>query len=413
MALALEVDLVQLEENLSDLFILHKSILLRKYKIVKALLARGYNVNRSCPPNGITPLMATCFLRDTRDTTRFAALLMKHHANPSLTDKKGRNILHYAAANKHSELIKAVLEGIDFNLNAQDMYGNTVLHTAAMAGDSTSLCVLLHAFSHFAVSLSTPNSLKLTPLVVALLNEHIECAAALREAGGSPVLDDEQFERIVQGLRQNTSLSAKERKLVSRLSHRTLTEVTKGMHSGQDRCTAVRSPKAEDVFLPLVSRSDSSVSAFPAIPSLHSVANGRTNIVGAISRLRHSCPSLSYSLRCLKTFPSSAKEKKAADEVELVVSSPGEGHSYEPMCCLHRRHNCQFTPSYHMSSRYSAPVDQSWLDRVWSYSHSHLDTPPPSATSHSAKTREVKRLPKNSARPTQGIATASAKSSCL
>ena len=414
MALALEPDLLQLGENLSDLFILHKSILLRKYKIVKALLARGYDVNRICPPNGITPLMATCFLRDTQDTTRFAALLMRYHANPSLTDKKGRNILHYAAANKHSELIKAILEGIDFSLNAQDMYGNTVLHTAAMAGDATSLCVLLHTFSHFAVSLSTPNSLKLTPLLVALLNEHIECAAALREAGGSPVLNDEQFERIVQRLRQNTSLSAKERKLVSRLSHRTLSEVTKGMHSGQDRCTAVRSPRAEDVFLPQVSRSDSSVSAFPAIPSLHSVANRRTNIVRAISHLRHSCPSLSYSLRYLKTFPSSAKDEKAADEVEVVVSSPGEGHSYEPMCCLHRRHNFQFTPSYHLSSRCSAPVDQSWLDRVWSYSHSsHLDTPPPSAKSHSAKTREVKRLTRNSARHTRGIATASAKSSCL
>lgn len=165
------------------------------------------------------------------------------------------------------------------------MYGNTVFHTAAMAGDSTSLCVLLHAFSHFAVSLSTPNSLKLTPLVVALLNEHMECAAALREAGESPVLNDELFERIVQGLRQNTSLSAKERKLVSHLSHRTLTEVTKGMHHGQDRCTAVYSPRAEDVFLPLVSRSDSSVSAFPTILSLHLVANGRTNIAGTISCL--------------------------------------------------------------------------------------------------------------------------------
>ena len=415
MALVLDEDLVHFEKNISDMFILHKTILLRKYKIVKALLAKGYDVNRSCPPNGITPLMATCFLYDTRDTSRFAALLMKHHANPSLADKKGRNILHYAAANRHSELIRAVLEGIDFNLNAQDQYGNTALHTAAMAGDSSTLCVLLQAFQCFAVPLSTPNLLKLTPLVVALLNEHIECAAALREAGGSPVLNDEQFERIVQGLRQDKSLSAKERKLVSRLSCRTLTEVTKGMCIGKDHCTAISSPNAKGVFLPKVSQSEPNVSVFPAISSLHTAANGRSDIVGAISRLRHSCPSLSYSLRCLQTCPSSAKDKKAADEEEVVAFSVDQGHGYEPMCCLYRLHLCQFTPSYRMSSRCSAPVDQSWLTTVWSYTHPHPDTPPPSATSHSAKTREVKRMLRNqnSASHIRVKAIPSGRSSCF
>ena len=415
MALVLEADQVQLEENLSDLFILHKAILLRKFKIVKTLLSKGYDVNRSYPPNGITPLMATCFLHDTQDTSRFAALLMRHHANPSVTDKKGRNILHYAAANKHSELIRTVLAGIDFNLNAQDIYGNTALHTAAMAGDLSSLCILFQAFRQFALSLSTPNSLSLTPLVVALLNEQIECAAALREAGGSPVLNDEQFERIVHGLRQNTSLSAKERKLVSRLSQRTLSEVTKGVPVGQDPRRSVSSPRATGPFLPRVSSSEPSVSAFPAIASLHSAANGRTDIVGAISRLRHSCPSLSYSLRCLKTCQPSAKDEKATERQEMVAFSPGEGHSYEPMCCLYRQHVCQFTPSYHMSSRYSAPIDQSWLEAVWSYSRPHPDTPPPSASSHSAKTREGKRVlrAQNSASHIRVKALTSGRNSCL
>ena len=416
MALALEGDLVQLEENLPNMFLLHKAILLQKYKIVKALLAKGYDVNRSCPPNGITPLMATCFLRDTQDTSKFAALLLKHHADPSLTDIKGRNILHYATANGHGELIRAVLEGIDFNLNTQDKYGNTALHTAAMAGDCSTLWILLKTFQRFAVSINTPNTLELTPLIVALLNEHIECAAALREAGGSPVLSDAQFERIVLGLQQNQSLSAKERKLVSRLTSQTFTDVTKAMHSRKDHCTIIRSLRAKSPFLPRVSECEPSASTFPAITSLQSATSGRPEIVGAISRLRHSCPSLTFTLRCLEASPLPTKDKKSASKHEAVVFSHGPGHGYEPMCCLHRQHICQFTPSYRLSSRCSAPVDQSWLSTVWSYTRPPSpDRPSLSSTApHSAKNREGKKIlrAQNSASNIRVRAITSGRSSC-
>ena len=399
MALILEEDLVELTCKLSEVHVLHQAILMKKYRITKSLLVGGYDADRVSKPNKMTPLMAACFLQDPRMSLKFVILLLKHNASPFKTDSKGRNFLHYAAANKLANVCAVVLKVSDFKLDVQDVHGNTVLHTSAMAGDMWVMQLFVEYFTKYVVSVNTKNNLALTPLLLALLNSNLECAVVLQRVGGSPVLDDERFERIVHSLRQNMSLSAVEKRLVSKLKSKKLSQFTKAVDSDA-RFKSSHFRFSKDI-LPKASWGEPSASISSALSSLRSAACDKPDVFQAISQLRCSCPSLSYSLRCVANEQVQKRPKSHEDDTSKVNASslPLDSHSFEPICCIRREHVYQFTPSYRNACHYKAPVDDRWIATVYSYTCS----PSPSALTETTPVTSAKGPKKPMKRQSSGI----------
>lgn len=77
------------------------------------------------------------------------------------------------------------LKSLDFDLNAQDMYGNTALHYAAEVGHLELVELLVEAARRLGVSISIPNRAGFTPLLLAARQGHRAAARAILEGASS------------------------------------------------------------------------------------------------------------------------------------------------------------------------------------------------------------------------------------
>ena len=84
------------------------------------------------------------------------------------------------------------LKSLDFDLNAQDIYGNTALHYAAEVGHVQLVELLVDAARRLGMSTSIPNRAGFTPLLVAARQGHRAASRVILEAtstnstGGGP-----------------------------------------------------------------------------------------------------------------------------------------------------------------------------------------------------------------------------------
>ena len=149
-------------------------------EIIKLLLSKGANVNIKNHEFGMTPLhLAVIIPFDCK--TEIINLLLEHGADIDAVTNKGDTAIQYAAnyfAANHSEIVKLLISK-GANVNIQNAYGATLLHSASRKGDSSLVKILL---SNGAKPNIKDNDGK-TPLDIAIKEGHSEIVIILKEHG--------------------------------------------------------------------------------------------------------------------------------------------------------------------------------------------------------------------------------------
>ena len=180
-----------------------------------------YLLEKGCDPNGTTgkkqvrPLMVACHVTDDQKRMSIIKILIEHGADPTLTDVQGRNSVMYGCALGLKGVTELLVKDCDYDLNATDKYGDTILHVCAKAGGPKVLGVVLKEMQRHRLNISIQNNDYLTPLSLAILNEHYKCAKILYEAGGCPRYQRAQFDKLSQRFPVAESMCRNQRSLSS------------------------------------------------------------------------------------------------------------------------------------------------------------------------------------------------------
>ena len=166
--------------------VLTRAITCEAHHKMRYLLEKGCNPNGPAGRNEIRPLMVAAYVNNSRKQSAIFKCLLKHGADPMLCDVYGRNSIMYACALGLRDATQLMIKDSDYDLNATDMYGDTLLHFCAKTGNVQVLCVVLRAMLKHRMDISVQNHADLTPLSLAVLDGHYECAKILHQVGGSP-----------------------------------------------------------------------------------------------------------------------------------------------------------------------------------------------------------------------------------
>ena len=166
--------------------VLTRSITCKASRQTRYLLKQGCDPNMTIGKRKMRQLMVTCFVKNKQKRVAIVKTLLQHGADPSLTDVRGRSSVMYACALSLKDEVELMVKDCDYNLNATDMYGDTALHMCAKAGDTDTLGVLLREMQRYRMDISVQNNSYLTPLSLAILNGHCNCATMLHASGAFP-----------------------------------------------------------------------------------------------------------------------------------------------------------------------------------------------------------------------------------
>ena len=163
----------------------------------RCLLKQGSDPNSSVGKNHTRPLMVACYVKDKRNRLTIFKLLLQHRANPCLTDVYGRSCVMYACGLSLKEEVELLIKNSEYDLNTADVFGDTALHVCAKVGVAEVLGVVLGQMQRYRLDISLQNNDHLTPLSLAIMNGHQECARMLHEAGGSPRYSKSHLEHLL------------------------------------------------------------------------------------------------------------------------------------------------------------------------------------------------------------------------
>lgn len=129
-----------------------------------------------------TPLMLCALMEPELWGVGAARLLIEKGASIDCVDKYGMNALHYACVYERTDLVKVLLNAIDFDINQSDRYGNTALHYAARSGHSCITSMLATVLRRYKLSQDKDNKHGRTALEEAERLSHKYCAQILRSS---------------------------------------------------------------------------------------------------------------------------------------------------------------------------------------------------------------------------------------
>lgn len=147
--------------------------------------------------------MVACFISDRQKRMMIFKILLEHGADPVLIDVHGRNCIMYACAMRLKREVEMLIRDCDYDLNAADIYGDTMLHVCARTGDTKVLGLVLREMQRYKKNISPQNNCYLTPLSLAIMNGHSEAAKILHQAGGHPRFSTRGFNHILYMLREH------------------------------------------------------------------------------------------------------------------------------------------------------------------------------------------------------------------
>ncbi len=183
--------------------VLTRAIAFPSPRQTRFLLEQGCDPNQRVGPRQIRPLMVACFISDNQRRMMVFKILLEHGADPVLTDMHGRNSMMYACAVSLKRDVELLIKDCDYDLNAADIYGDTMLHVCAKAGNIEVLRVVLREMLRYRKSISTQNKNYLTPLSLAIMNGHSEAAEMLHQAGGLPRFSPLSFSHVLSMIREH------------------------------------------------------------------------------------------------------------------------------------------------------------------------------------------------------------------
>ena len=102
------------------------------------------------------------------------ALAGKFPINDYIIDKsQGAKLVHYIGTFGKVKTLKTFLRRFEVDLGATDDNGQTIVHYAARRGQLTMLKYLRQEGEQHGVTLESPNSYGLTPIVYAMMNHKV------------------------------------------------------------------------------------------------------------------------------------------------------------------------------------------------------------------------------------------------
>ena len=144
------------------------------------LLQKGAPVNEKVDENNNTALMYASALGNTTAVK----VLLKHHADPNITDSFGQTALMLASVSGYTEIVQALLQA-GANVNAADRFGRSALMTASEEGHIETVKALLKAGADV-----NANFRSWTSLMLASKAGHTEIVHALLQAGADVNMKD-------------------------------------------------------------------------------------------------------------------------------------------------------------------------------------------------------------------------------
>ena len=176
------------DEAFNATTVLTRAILCEAQWKVRYLLRKGCDPNKPAGKNVIHPLMVACYVVNSWKRVSILKMLIEHGADPTKADVRGRNSVMYACALALAVETALMVKDWDYDFNTTDMYGDTLLHICARAGDARVLGVVLREMLKHRLDISIESRSGLTPLSIAVMSGNYECARVLYEAGASPRL---------------------------------------------------------------------------------------------------------------------------------------------------------------------------------------------------------------------------------
>lgn len=152
-------------------------------RVISALIYHKANANLLSADGGRTPIHVA--LANGRQEV--AKLLYYHgDADVKIVTSKKRNCVHLAAQFAAGyEMIHTLLRSKNFDVNAQDKYGNTALHFAVKSGSLEMVTLLI---KEYGAKIKIKNEAKMTPLHVAIYSGYFGIVEFLVKNGSSPKL---------------------------------------------------------------------------------------------------------------------------------------------------------------------------------------------------------------------------------
>ncbi|KAK3089385.1 hypothetical protein FSP39_003175 [Pinctada imbricata] len=148
---------------------LFHSVFKGRFRKVKLILDRGYNVNNK-NNYGYSVLIAALHIEDDVKRDKMFRYLMHRHADITAKDPKhGRSILSWASLLGRNDQVVLMLESLkgDFDLREQDYDGMTALHQATQSGHIDVVRTLVQEFRKYRLSVDVADRLGLTPYLHA------------------------------------------------------------------------------------------------------------------------------------------------------------------------------------------------------------------------------------------------------
>ena len=381
---ALQEMLAPLNDGFKETTVLRRAVETGRVSQVLYLLQnKSCDINSKSGSRAITPFIAACFIKDPNKRVKVVKLLLQYNADCSIGDINNRNVLFYACAYGLTDVLELLLRCVDFDLNSRDVYGNTALHIAAMAMDMDVLKMLIRTLLSYQLSLSLHNSLRLTPLLSALLVGNLAGALTLHASGACPRLSIRDLQKITQLLKYLNCHPGDS--VVSLLSFSSTSgsslplEVDKPFTPSikVQRATStgslisLESLSSEKLYVPLTDQRSSDYPALPflmpqgtRVSTLSYKAKNYIKITPEVltmsQLLRQTCPSLQLSLGA---FPMACQSCSAVPKLPQLQPLC-DAVSYDSLIDLV---SVQHTRSYYPPSRLET-IDQSWLQSVSSYS---------------------------------------------
>lgn len=380
---ALQEMLAPLTDGFKETTVLRRAVETGKVNQVLYLLQKGCDINGKSGSRGITPFIAACFIKDHHKRVKIVKLLLQYNADCSIGDISNRNVLFYACAYRWTDVLGLLLGSVDFDLNSCDIYGNTALHVAAMVMDLDVIKMLIKALLSYQLNLSLHNSLRLTPLLLALLMGNLAGALTLHAAGACPRLSNRDLQKLNQLLKQLNCHPGDS--VVSLVSFDSTTDsdlpleldkpITPSIKVHHTTSTgsliSLESLSCEKLCVPIT---EHKASEYPALPFLmphgtrvSTLSYKAKNYIKVTSDvlmmsqlLRQTCSSLQLSLG---VFPMPCQRYSTIPKLPQL----------QPMCeaigydGLANLVSTQRTKSYYPPSRLEV-INQSWLQSVSSYS---------------------------------------------
>ena len=164
---------------------LFHSVFKGRFRKVKLILDRGYNVNNS-NNYGYSVLIAALHLEDEAKREKMFRYLINRRADITTKDPKhGRSVLSWAALLGRNEQVVVILQILngDYDLREQDVDGMTCLHHATQSGHTDVVRTLAQEFRRFRLSVDIADKLGLTPYLHAKRLGYTEISSILQTEG--------------------------------------------------------------------------------------------------------------------------------------------------------------------------------------------------------------------------------------